>query len=116
MLQALTKQRVNAMQVLLMIISCKRQLCVKALAQSEGVPFGLSSIANALPSSVSQVEEVPKYPNKNPPWSRLQVAKAGANMREKMRQNVLTMLRPLEKVNQQSGRWSFNTISAGGNG
>jgi len=63
-LQALTKQRVNAMQ---------------ALAQSEGVPFGLSSIANALPSSVSQV------------------AKAGANMREKMRQNVLTMLRPLEK-------------------
>merc|ERR1712223_478479 len=63
-MQALTKQRVNAMQ---------------ALAQSEGVPFGLSSIANALPSSVSQV------------------AKAGANMREKMRQNVLTMLRPLEK-------------------
>ena len=50
-----------------MIISCKRQLCVKALAQSEGVPFGLSSIANALPSSVSQVEEVPKYPNKDLP-------------------------------------------------
>ena len=44
------------------------------------------------------------------PWSRLQVAKAGANMREKMRQNVLTMLRPLEKVNQQSGRWSYNII------
>ena len=44
------------------------------------------------------------------PWSRLQVAKAGANMREKMRQNVLTMLRPLEKVNQQSGRWSCNII------
>ena len=44
------------------------------------------------------------------PWSRLQVAKAGANMREKMRQNVLTMLRPLEKVSQQSGRWSCNII------
>merc|ERR1712223_513392 len=71
----LTEKQVQKMQAL----TKQRVNAMQALAQSEGVPFGLSSIANALPSSVSQV------------------AKAGASMREKMRQNVLTMLRPLEK-------------------